>query len=133
MGWSVEKSHIIWGHDHRNEQYHGGHKGTPEKNVLKIVRDAALWIFSVLFDVSDVEEFLGKAILDSAPQAAPVREKPLDVAIDAKYGIIEVGEESYYASELLFAVDYTAYRDLGARLCTKSEESDATNEGEVEQ
>src|SRR5206468_4760725 len=22
-GWSVEKSYIIWVHDHRNEQYHG--------------------------------------------------------------------------------------------------------------
>ncbi len=106
-----------------------GIRGTPEKNVLKIVRDAALWIFAVLFDVSDVETLLGKAILDSAPPAAPIREKALDVAIDAKYGIIEIGEESYYASELLFAVDYVAYRDLGGRLCTQAEESDTTAEG----
>jgi len=131
MGWSVEKSYIIWVHDHRNEQYHGGHKGTPEKNVLKIVRDAALWIFAVLFDVSDVEALLGKAILDSAPPAAPIREKAFDVAIDTKYGIIEIGEESYYASELLFVVDYVAYRDLGGRLSTQAEESDATAEGDT--
>ena len=30
--WQVEKGHIIWAHDHRNEQYHGGHKGTPERS-----------------------------------------------------------------------------------------------------
>ncbi|MGA2158057.1 MAG: hypothetical protein ABSG90_02440 [Dehalococcoidia bacterium] len=117
LKWAVEKSHIIWAHDHRNEQYHGGQKGTPEKNVLKIIRDAALWIFSILFDVSDVESVLEKTLIDNAPPAAPSREKSLDVAIDSKYGVIEVGEQGYYTSELLFAVDYTAYRDLGSALC----------------
>jgi hypothetical protein len=117
ISWAVEKSHIIWVHDHRNEQYHGGHKGTPEKYVLKIVRDAALWVFSVLFEVTDVEAILEKAILDCAPPAGPVPDKQFNVAIDGTYGIVEVGEQGYYASELLFAVDYDAYRDLGSRLC----------------
>src|SRR5262249_41841060 len=40
LAWQVEKSHILWAHDHRNEQYHGGHKGTPEKRVLEIIRKA---------------------------------------------------------------------------------------------
>jgi hypothetical protein len=117
LSWSVEKSHIIWAHEHRNEQYHGGQKGTPEKHVLKIIRDAALWVFSVLFDVADVEAVLAKTIVDSSPPAPPVPEKAFDIAIDRKYEIVEVGEQSYYVSELLFAVDYVAYRDLGARLC----------------
>ena len=38
------------------------------------------------------------------------------MAIDEQYGIIEVGEQNYYVSELLFAVDYAAYRDLGGKL-----------------
>ena len=113
----VERSYIIWAHDHRNEQYHGGHKGTPEKAVLKIVRDAAIWIFSILFDVSDAETALNQAILDKSPPVAPCPEKDFDVAIDAQFGIIEVGEQVYYASELLFAVDHAAYADLGGRLC----------------
>lgn len=117
LSWLIDKSHIIWAHDHRNEQYHGGHKGTPEKSVLKIVRDAALWVFATLFDVNDAEAVLNKAIFDNSQMPAPSREKRLDVAIDAKYGIIEVGEQVYYASELLYAVDYDAYRDLGERLC----------------
>ena len=41
----------MWAHDHRNEQYHGGSKGTPEKQVLDLIRRAALWVFSVLFEV----------------------------------------------------------------------------------
>lgn len=130
ISWQVDKSHIVWAHDHRNEQYHGGHKGTPEKNVLKIVRDAALWVFGMLFDVSNAESALDKAILDKAPIAAPSPDKKIDVAIDAQYGVVVIGEESYYASELLFAVDYAAYRDLGGRLCAASDESAQTTKAE---
>jgi len=128
--WQVAKGHIIWGHDHRNVQYHGGYKGTPERNVLKLVRDAALWVFAMLFDVSDAEVALEQAILDKAPPTAPSRDRKFDVAIDGRYGIVEVGEQSYYASELLFAVDDAAYRDLGGRLCAIP---DASSSGTEEQ
>jgi hypothetical protein len=131
--WLVDKTHIIWVHDHRNEQYHGGHKGIPEKSVLKIVRDAALWVFSTLFDVSNAEAVLDKVILDNAPPAAPSREKPLDIAIDTEYGIVEVGEQRYYVSELLFAADYAAYRDLGGRLQTGRGGSPREADGEAEE
>ena len=121
--WRIDKSYIIWAHDFRNEQYHGGAKGgIPEKSILEIVRTAALWIFSVLFDVSDAESALEKAVLDQIPPAAPSRERQLDMAIDEQYGIIEVGEQSYYASELLFAADYAAYRDLGGKLCESNDD-----------
>ena len=120
IGWLVEKSHIIWAHDYRNEQYHGGQKGIPEKNVLDIARTAAVWIFSVLFDVRDTEAALEKALLDQAPPDPPSREKKLDTAIDEQYGIVAVGEQDYYASELLFSVDYAAYRALGVELVDNS-------------
>lgn len=126
--WKIDKAHIIWAHDHRNEQYHGGLKGTPEKNVLKIVRDAALWVFGMLFEISDPEFALEQAILDKAPPAAASRDRKFDLAIDARYGIVEVGEQSYYASELLFSVDDDAYRDLGGRLCMSSEDSEVVSE-----
>ena len=35
-------------------------------------------------------------------------------------GIMTVGEQDYYASELLFAVDHVAYRDLGGKLMDDS-------------
>ena len=118
--WIVEKAHIIWAHDYRNEQYHSGQKGIPEKNVLDVARSAALWIFSVLFDVSDTEAALEQALLEQTPPDPPSREKKLDTAIDAQYGIVSVGEQDYYASELLFSVDYSAYRALGVDLLDKS-------------
>lgn len=118
--WLVEKSHIIWAHDNRNQQYHGGRKGVPELRTLQIARTAALWIFSVLFDVSDAESVLEQALLAEAPPAVPSRERRFDVAIDKEYGIITVGEQNYYASELLFSVDDGAYRDLGGKLIDDS-------------
>lgn len=114
--WIVEKAHILWAHDQRNEQYHGGHTGTPEVTVLRIARTAALWVFAVLFDISDVEGALDRAVLDQAPPVPPSRERSFDLAIDEQYGIMAVGEQNYYVSELLFAVDYAAYSDLGGKL-----------------
>jgi hypothetical protein len=38
LTWHVDRNHIIWCHDHRNEQYHGGRKGTPELDVLNLMK-----------------------------------------------------------------------------------------------
>jgi len=122
LTWLIEKSHIIWAHRQRNEQYHGGQKGIPDIITLQIARNAALWIFSVLFEVSDPEAALEQAILDRTSQQPPAQERDFDMAIDAQYGIITVGEQDYYASELLFAVDHPAYRDLGGKLIGSSGE-----------
>lgn len=116
MEWAVEKSHIIWAHDYRNEQYHGGQKGIPEKSVLDIARTAALWVFSVLFEVCDAEVALERALLDQSPPSPPSRERRLDTAIDAQFDIVAIGGQEYYASELLFAADYAVYRALGEEL-----------------
>jgi hypothetical protein len=118
--WAVERSHIVWAHDHRNEQYHGGKKGTPEKNVLTLVRKASLWIFGVLFEVTDAEAVLKQAILDNAPPSPPQKIRQFDLAIDDKYGTIEVGDQKFYVSDALYSTDFEAYRDLGTRLCASS-------------
>ena len=129
----VDMSHIIWAHDARNEQYHGGSKGgIPDQRTLAIARTSAIWIFSVLFDVPDAEDALEQAVRDQTPPAAPSREKRLDMAIDERHGILEVGEQSYYTSELLFAVDYAAYRELGGKLCDFADELTGGDEDEAE-
>ena len=112
ISWSVEKSHILWVHDQRNEQYHGGNKGTPEIHVLEIIRAAAIWIWSVLYDVPDAEKVLEEVIKARAPASPPASEDELDKAIDNEYGLIEVAGQMYYASEILFAVDRDAYKEM---------------------
>ena len=115
--WDVEKADIIGIHERRNEQYHGGSSGIPGRSDLDLARKAALWVFSFLFEVSDIETELEKGVLDrQLDQDAPPREKHFDEAIDLEYGIIEIGDQIYLASELLYAADYTAYRDIGERL-----------------
>jgi hypothetical protein len=118
LGWKVDRAHIVWSHSQRNEQYHGGAKGTPEKDLLALARAAALWVFGTLFGVPDCEERLGRAIAEREPPSAPQPDPTYDRAIDREYGMVDVGDQSFYASEVLFSVDYDGYRDVGARLCT---------------
>lgn len=117
LTWQCDRHSIIWAHGHRNEQYHGGNKGTPEKLVLNVIREAALWIFALLYDVQDVEILLEEAVAATLPPASPQRDGVYDRAIDGAFGLIEIRGQPYYTSEVLFAVDYEAYRDLGAQLC----------------
>jgi len=60
-----EKAEIVWYHDQRNEQYHGGGFGVPEQDTLDRIRQVALWVFSVLFETGDVETKLEAAISKS--------------------------------------------------------------------
>jgi hypothetical protein len=126
LAWEVERSHIVWAHDHRNEQYHGGQKGTPEKTVLGLTRKAALWVFALLFDAPDAGQRLAQAIASSLPPALPQPDPTFDRAIDREYGMVEVCDQTYHASELLFSIDYAAYREAGARLSSP----DGAKEGE---
>jgi len=127
--WEVERSHIAWAHDHRNEQYHGGLKGTPEKNVLILVRKAGLWIFGLLFEVAEAEERLARAIAELLPPTPPQRDAKFDRAIDGRHGMVNVCEQSYYSSEVLFAVDYDAYRDIGDRLAGSNDTVGGVEDG----
>lgn len=114
----IDKSEIIWYHDHRNEQYHGGTRGIPESSVLGGIRKAALWVFSVLFDVPEIDQVLEAHIAQRQLEAGikPERDVELDRLIDAAYGVIELAGKPYYVSETLFAIDHAAYRDIGAEL-----------------
>jgi hypothetical protein len=111
--WVVDRTHILWCHDSRNEQYHGGYRGVPEKQDLDIARRAALWVFSFLFDVENAEERVARAVAAKLPPSPPQRVSTYDTAIDGAYETIDIGGTSYSASEILYSLDYEAYRELG--------------------
>jgi len=127
LDWKVQRAHIIWTHDQRNSQYHGGQWGIPELKVLDISRIAALWVFGLLFEVEDAEATVVQEILDRTPSARPSPEERYDAAIDALYGILSICDAEYPASEVLFSVDYAAYRELGESLCAAA--GDLSEEG----
>jgi hypothetical protein len=114
LSWKVPKEDIVWAHDHRNEQYHGGGNGTPEKRVLSVIRDAAFWVFGVLFDVPDVDQEVVVALAAQQPKALPSRDGEIDRRLDDKHGLVEVAGKLYYTSEALFALDPVAYRDASS-------------------
>lgn len=99
-------STIIWYHSIRNDQYHGGTRGIPEVRDLEGIRQTALWIFSVLFDIPDIEQILEDRVeLELQKNTKPERDPKADRIIDGAYGMVEVAGQSYYTSELLFNVD----------------------------
>lgn len=111
--WKVSREDIVWAHDHRNEQYHGGSTGTPERRVLETVREASVWVFGLLFDVPDVLAEIEAHFESKAPKP-PVQDAKLDRLIDAKHDVVEVAGNLYYASEVLFKMDVEAYRAAAA-------------------
>ncbi|WP_281184447.1 hypothetical protein [Trichlorobacter lovleyi] len=60
----TEKGEIVWYHEQRNECYHGGGFSVPTKKTLEGIRKLALWVFSVLYDTTDVESMLEMAIIN---------------------------------------------------------------------
>jgi hypothetical protein len=57
-----DKAHIVWLHEQRNELYHGSSGGVPEITTIEEIRFVALWIYSVLFDDTDIERRLDEAV-----------------------------------------------------------------------
>ena len=72
--------------------------------------------FSFLFDGEDAEERLGRAIAEKLPLAPRERNAAYDTAIDGAHETIDIEGNTYSASEILYSLDYEAYRELGIML-----------------
>jgi hypothetical protein len=116
LPWTVDRHDIFWAHDQRNEQYHGGTGGVPGRLAIDTIRAAALWVFGVLFNVVDVGKAIEEELAALSPPGKPERQDVFDKVIDNEHGIVEIGENMYYASEVLHAVDQDAYASIGAKL-----------------
>lgn len=127
LPWAVDRREIILAHDCRNEQYHGGTSGVPNDRALEISRRASKWVFSLLFGIEDIEQYLEVELQKRAPAPANQRSEDMDRLIDQTYGIVEVAGQIYGASEVLFAVDPTAYLEIGEALLSEVEEDEVAN------
>jgi hypothetical protein len=74
----------------------------------------------VLYGVSDPEQTLENAITSRLPRPLPQSDIAFDRAIDNYFGMVEVAGQVYHTSEVLFAADDIAYREIGTRLCNES-------------
>ena len=116
LPWAVARDDIFWAHDQRNEQYHGGTGGVPGRRAIETIRTAALWVFGVLFNVADVEKEIEDELASLKPAGKPEAKEGYNTAIDNEHGLVEIGENLYYASHVLHAVDHDAYVAIGAKL-----------------
>lgn len=114
---SFERADLIHCHDIRNGQYHAGGSTIPRARDLEDIRQAALEIFSILFDVADVENLLEIRIAELDPNKdLPKRTIEDDKLIDEEFGTIRIAGQVYYASEALYSVDPFAYGNVAANL-----------------
>ncbi len=107
---------IVWFHDLRNGQYHNGGAAIPQRRELDGVRAAALEIFSVLFEVPDVDVHLEEHLAEMAPPPPPPRIDAHDRLIDDKHGLIEVCGQLEYVSDVLYALDPERYRETALEI-----------------
>ncbi|HYP00176.1 MAG TPA: hypothetical protein VER76_08300 [Pyrinomonadaceae bacterium] len=122
---SFEKDVCIWCHEVRNGQYHGGGPTIPRERELTEIRKASLEIFSILFDVPDVENVLNVRITELTEKNLPERTAEKDKLIDRTYGVVSIAGMDYYASEALYAVDPFAYGDVCTSLQADVSDPDA--------
>lgn len=92
------KDEIVWFHDQRNEQYHGSSAGVPALETLNTIRNIALWVFSVLFEISDVESLLQSAITESEKSFPNI---PKEFAKPIMEGIPQNLEKSLFIASIL--------------------------------
>lgn len=69
----VGNDEILWYHQLRNELYHSGNGMVPERQTLVDIREAAIWVFSSLFQ-TDANQLLYSDV--PAPSTSPQPEKP---------------------------------------------------------
>lgn len=118
-----DKADFVWYHEVRNGQYHTGGATIPQGEELEGIREAALWVFSVLYDIEDTEQRLAQEMALRFP-SPPEQDEEYNEAINDFYGETTVGGRKFSASEVLFAVDDAFYRKLGAELCATEDEKD---------
>jgi hypothetical protein len=111
-----EEGDVIWCHDVRNDQYHGGGPTIPRERELTAIRQTAIQVFSILFDVLDVEDLLKIHLAELIGDDRPKRDVNKDKLIDERCGVVRVAGIRYYTSELLYSVDPFAYGDIATKI-----------------
>lgn len=107
-----DKAKFIWYHEVRNGQYHVGGATIPQARELEGIREAALWVFSVLFDVPDVESLLDQHVVSRTGDDLPQRSDEDDRLIDREYGTVDLAGKPYHVSEVLHAFDPVLYSEV---------------------
>lgn len=117
----TDKANVIHYHKQRGDQYHGGTPGVPEIHILEGIRRTSIWVFGVLFEIPDAKKILKERLeADRRINNQPIREIDKDRLIDKNYEMVEIAGIPCYPSEILFHVDYEAYKEIGDELASEN-------------
>jgi hypothetical protein len=126
-----ELADVLYYHDIRNRMYHGGNPGIPELENLENLRRAAIWIFSELFEVNEIDNLILNRIEEiNAKPITPKSNLIFDQIIDNNYEPITIADQNYSLSEALFKIDRDAYYELGNDLINEDITNKLMNSGE---
>lgn len=120
----ITKEEIVWYHDIRNKQYHGGDNTIPQLRDLQKIRQIAMWIFSFLYDIENVDQIIITDIQRSANNRLPSKNKDQDVLIDKVHGVYEIAGHNFYTSEILYAIDPILYSEIATGVATDDTQGD---------
>lgn len=120
----AQKEEVIWVHNLRNEQYHGGGPSYPGKRDLDAARAFALQVYSVLFDEPDIEGLLSSH--QPGDSDLPPRTEEDDKTIDDAHGLVDLCGKKEYSSQVLYAYDPVRYRSVALRLRNGPSDAEAT-------
>ena len=124
-----EKADFIWYHEVRNGQYHAGGATIPQERELEGIRKAALWVFSTLFDVADVEALLEEYMSTRSGDDLPSRTAENDRLIDQEFGTVKLAGRILYTSELIHSYDPVLYSELAGDIRKRDATEDEMSEG----
>lgn len=124
-----DKATFVWYHEVRNGQYHVGGAVIPQARELEGIRKAALWVFSVLYDIADVESLLEHYIASRSTDDTPKRNDDDDRLIDQEYGTVQLAGKPYHLSEVIHRFDPALYSELATEIRSRDEAETEMNEG----
>ncbi len=123
-----DQAKFIWYHDVRNGQYHVGGATIPQARELDGIRQAAMWVFSVLFEIDDVIGLIEQNLTARSGDDLPKRNQEDDRLIDSEYGTVDLVGKPFHVSEMVHRFDPVWYSELAGEIRARDAANVAMNE-----
>jgi len=117
---NVEIGDFIHFHRMRNEQYHAATLTSPNQEDLSDLRNGVTRLFELLFGISNVEQEIEGRINELLRPLYGIRNDVYDKLIDEACDLITIADMTFSPSEVLYAVDPSAYQEVGRELSAES-------------
>jgi hypothetical protein len=123
-----DRAKFIWYHEVRNGQYHVGGATIPQARELEGIREAAIWVFSVLFEIDNVIGLIEQHLTRRSGEDLPRRSDEDDRLIDHEYGTVELAGKPYHVSEVVHRFDPVLYSELAGDIKARDASNSEMNE-----